>query len=331
MNSPPLEALVSIPLCTYNGKRFLAAQLDSLLNQTHANLEVLAFDDGSQDGTVEILLDYAGRDARLRVHVNPLNLGFRANFLQAIRACGGEFIAPCDQDDIWLPEKLTALIECIGDRALAYCNSRLVDATAASLHARVSDYVTMIDGDNPAPFAFGNCVSGHAMMFHSRLLAKLSTIPSEFFHDWWIAAVAASSGGIVYCDRELVWYRQHGENVTNMMGQRFIVRANRPDGYRLRELREVGRRLEKIATLECQRQRFIRRFSVLWIQRETQWCSWRLCWLMLCHGVQLRRIEKQSRYKIIKDALQMLPGIKLKRLVSPRAYVADAGSGTHSS
>lgn len=316
--------LVSVPLCTYNGERFLPAQLESLLAQSHANLEILAFDDGSIDGTVDILRDYSARDRRLRVHANPRNMGFRNNFVQAIGACTGEFIAPCDQDDIWLPSKIEILVEHLGDCALAYCNSRFIDADGVMLAERVSDCVGMVEGDDPLPFAFANCTSGHAMLFRSKLRERLSDIPGGFFHDWWIAALATVSGGVVYCNRELVLYRQHGANVTNMLSQAYVPRSHRPAGYRLRELREIGERLHVLATLDSRHQSFLRRFSDLWCRRESEWVSWQLGCIMLRQGARLRRIEKQPINKIVKDALQMFPGIKLKRLISPKAYASEA-------
>jgi glycosyltransferase involved in cell wall biosynthesis len=101
-----MEELISVALCTYNGARFIRGQLDSLLAQTHRNIEVLAADDASTDDTVSILQEYAERDPRVRVLVNRHNMGFKKNFEQVISSCRGSFIAPCDQDDIWFPEKL---------------------------------------------------------------------------------------------------------------------------------------------------------------------------------------------------------------------------------
>ena len=156
MSTPPL---ISIALCTYNGAVFLPVQMDSLLAQDWESLEIVVVDDGSIDGTREILLDYASRDPRISLHFNEHNLGFLLNFQKAFSLTRGEFIAPCDQDDWWHPDKLRGLHAAIGNRALAYCDSLLVDSAGGSMGRRVSDVILMYQGTDPAAFVFGNCVS----------------------------------------------------------------------------------------------------------------------------------------------------------------------------
>ena len=86
MNEFPL---VSVVLGTYNGEAYLHEQLRSVLAQTYAALKIIAIDDGSGDGTVSILQEYAGRDPRMRVVVNERNLGFIRNFEKGCRLAGG--------------------------------------------------------------------------------------------------------------------------------------------------------------------------------------------------------------------------------------------------
>ena len=72
--------LVSIALCTYNGERYLARQLDTLIEQDYPNLEIIITDDVSSDGTLEILKQYREKDSRIQFHQNAENLGFIKNF-----------------------------------------------------------------------------------------------------------------------------------------------------------------------------------------------------------------------------------------------------------
>ena len=95
--------LISVALTTFNGERFLRPQLDSLLAQDYRHFELVVVDDGSQDSSYSILQEYAARDSRLRCFRNERNLGFLQNFTKAFSLCEGELIAPCDQDDLWLP------------------------------------------------------------------------------------------------------------------------------------------------------------------------------------------------------------------------------------
>ena len=97
--------LVSVIIPVYNGAEFIGESIDSALTQTYRNLEVIVVDDGSTDGTLEILCEYAGRDERVRV-LSQVNGGVSKARNAAIAAARGEFIAPLDADDLWLPSKI---------------------------------------------------------------------------------------------------------------------------------------------------------------------------------------------------------------------------------
>src|ERR1700743_1857825 len=102
----PNPYLVSIALCTYNGAAYIEEQLDTLVNQSYPNCEIIVVDDCSKDNTVKILSEYADKYPQVRIHINEKNLGYTRNFEKAIRLCKGEYIALCDQDDIWDPQKI---------------------------------------------------------------------------------------------------------------------------------------------------------------------------------------------------------------------------------
>lgn len=208
--------LVSIALCTYNGERFLATQLDSLLAQDHARLEIIVFDDASTDGTFALLQAYAAADSRFRLFRNETNIGHRRNFEQALAACTGDFIAPCDQDDIWMPDKISALLRFVGYCSAVYCDSLLIDESGRSLGIRVSQRLHRYSGRDPAVFLFFNCASGHAMLLKRETVRRALPFPDIEAYDWWLAFVATSMEGIGYLDRVLVHYRRHAAAVTNL-------------------------------------------------------------------------------------------------------------------
>lgn len=313
---PTSEPLISIALCTYNGERYLRTQLDSLLAQTHRNIEIVAVDDCSTDGSFATLQDYQRRDARLRVFSNQANLGFRRNFERAISLCSGEFIALSDQDDIWAPEKLAALLNAIGHRALAYCDSLLIDEDGRDMNVAMSDMLTMVSTDDPAVFANANCVSGHACLFRSRLVKLALPAPSCFFHDWWIAAVAASTGGIVYCDRKLVFYRYHASNITDVFCEREFGRER---GHRWKEWSEFRDRVEQLAALPGPSQDFLKRLRDLWVSRDQQWLSLALAFFLYRHRRRIYAL-RWSRRPALRHILRYAPGLRLKRLTNPFAY-----------
>lgn len=204
-----MTSLISVALSTYQGARHLPEQLDSLLAQRGVELEIVAVDDGSDDATVDILAAYAARDQRLRWSVNRGNLGPTGSFERAFSQCAGTWLAPCDQDDVWHPDKLALLHAAIGNHDLAYCDSEYVDAQGRPLGSRVSTQVRMLHGRRPLRFLFANSVSGHACLLRRDLFAAARPIPHGVYHDWWLALCAAGRNGIVYLPQALVQFRRH--------------------------------------------------------------------------------------------------------------------------
>lgn len=320
MNDDSVVPLISVALCTYNGALYLQEQLESILAQTHRNIEVVAVDDGSTDNTLALLNEYAARDRRIRVLRNSVNLGFKANFSRAFAECRGDFIAPSDQDDIWRPEKLSALLHAIGDFPMTYCDAEFVDARGQPFGVSVSEKVCLQDIDDPAKLIFENCVSGHAVLFRRSLLAQVLPIPDGFdYHDWWLAVVAAANGGVRFCPEKLVLYRLHAGNLTDMVKLR-AESLKKKSGYKLAVLREVGRRLEALARFQSAHREFLAKFSNLWKAREEQWLSISLAWFAMQHRTRLYSVPKLSPSRALRKAFSLALGIKAKRLADRRAY-----------
>ncbi len=114
--------LISIAVVTYNGERYLREQLASLVGQTYVNFEIVVADDGSSDGTVEIVREFLS-DNRLQLVECASNVGLRENLNRVLPMLRGDFVAICDQDDIWHNEKLARLVEHIGSAAGIYSDS----------------------------------------------------------------------------------------------------------------------------------------------------------------------------------------------------------------
>ncbi len=205
---------ISVALAAYNGERYLREQLDSVLAQTGVEIEVVAVDDGSKDGTLAILNDYARRDARVKVYANPRNLGVGPTFEHAMSLTRGELIAPCDQDDTWHADKLARLAAAIGECDLAYCDSLFVDADGATMNERISDRMPMMHGRQPMAFTLRNSVSGHASLIRRGLFEIARPFPAAMYYDWWLALCAATRNGIVFVDAPLVHFRRHAATVS---------------------------------------------------------------------------------------------------------------------
>jgi glycosyltransferase involved in cell wall biosynthesis len=205
--------LVSVAMCTFNGALYLEEQLDSILDQSHQNIEVVIFDDCSQDNTWQILQSYAARDKRIRLHRNQSNVGFVKNFENAIAACQGKFIALSDQDDIWYENKIERLLSCIGDNWLIYSRVKIIDMHGSELPGDFPR-CRRVEGSCALALVLKNCVTGHACLIRRELFelarSKLADMP---YHDQWLAIVAASRGKLKAGTDVLSYYRMHDNNV----------------------------------------------------------------------------------------------------------------------
>lgn len=172
------EPLVSVVMATFNGARFVGAQLDSILNQSYPKLEVVIVDDHSTDNTFDILSDYARKDARIRLYRNDKNLGYVKNFERGLCLATGDFIAPSDQDDIWLPHKIEFLLQHIGDEAIAYGDSKLIDENGNYLGLRISDLKCLTTFENCLNYLIGNSAPGHGMLIRKEVIPAAIPLPT---------------------------------------------------------------------------------------------------------------------------------------------------------
>jgi len=209
--------LVSIALCTYNGEKYLAQQLDTLVNQTYRNIEIIAVDDLSTDKTFNILTEYAVKYPQFFIYRNEKNLGFQKNFEAAALYCKGEFIAFCDQDDVWHPQKIELMMASVGNSQLIYHDSEFIGDNGKPIGKKMSDVFNFYRGDQAEVFLLNNCISSHAMLIRKEVLQYALPLKENYFHDWWLAYVAANMGIIDFMPQSLVQYRQHSENNTDLL------------------------------------------------------------------------------------------------------------------
>ena len=233
--------LISVVLATYNGERFLEAQLDSIVQQTYPNLEVVAIDDCSTDATATILARYAIRYPFVRVVVNETNLGYVRNFEKGMLLAAGDYIAPSDQDDIWHLDKIRVLAEALDGHEIVYADSRLIDGKGHSIGENFSDVRKLISFNSCLSFVIGNTVSGHGMLIAKDVVHRSLPFPTTVPHDHWMCFVAAFSQPIRFLPQVLVDYRQHTNNVfgiTRMVDGVRRPRNKKSEAEKLRCIRE---------------------------------------------------------------------------------------------
>lgn len=202
---------VSIALATYNGEKYLAVQLDSILQQSYPATEIIIVDDCSQDNTWSILQTYATQHPQIKLYQNKHNLGACQSFARAISLCGGDYIALADQDDVWLPNKLELLLANIGDSILIHSDVYIVDANLNILSNTFTKGV--MNQQNFTDYLFANNVTGCTCMFRREIQKKCWQIPEGFYiHDHYLAICASLLGTIKYLPQPLIYYRQHAGN-----------------------------------------------------------------------------------------------------------------------
>lgn len=219
MSKPSL----SVALCTYQGERYLQEQLDSIAGQTRQPDELVICDDRSTDGTAEILERFQSHVRfPVKLHVNEKRLGSTKNFEKAIVLCEGDIIFLGDQDDVWHPEKLSALsavFTASPNIGAAFSDGDLVNERLVPVGQSVWEAIGFTA---PLKRKFANgapldvllkrqVVSGMTMAFRARFRDIVHPIPPDWFHDRWISVLIAATSEIAMVPLRLVKYRQHGE------------------------------------------------------------------------------------------------------------------------
>lgn len=253
---------VTVLLATYNGERFLDAQMNSLADQTVGRIDVLASDDGSTDGTLAMLEAWRERwdKGRFSIVRGP-SAGFAANFRSLVTQPGieGDYVAFCDQDDIWLPDKLETAIAALrsvpAGRPALYCGRTcLIDEQGRQL------------GFSPLfrrPPGFANAIvqsigGGNTMLMNRpafEAFAESARRTDFVSHDWWAYILISGMGGeVVYDPEPHILYRQHSGN---LVGDNMGWRARLKRLAMLREGRFARWTDANLAGIEACRELFV--------------------------------------------------------------------------
>lgn len=210
-----------ILLATYNGEKYLSDLMNSLIKQKAIDLTIFARDDGSSDKTIEILKKYSS-DVKI-ILINGNHSGPRVGFLELLHlAPEADFYAFCDQDDVWLPDKLqnacSKLKEIDSNVPCLYCSGlRLVDSNLSPIYFKKINEKRSEFGR----FIFPG-VAGCSMVFNRSLqqLVGASNPAYTRMHDVWIYNICASVGGKIILDKDsYILYRQHENNAVGIKKQ----------------------------------------------------------------------------------------------------------------
>lgn len=222
---------INIILSTYNGEKYLKEQLDSILSQSFSDFKVLVRDDGSTDNTVAILKEYE------KMYPNKIslieddegNLRSTRSFMKLLEYSSDcEYVMFCDQDDVWLPEKIELTLKKIiemeeefGDiPLLVHTDLVVVDESLRIINNSFFNF-QKIDPyrDSFNNLLMQNVITGCTVMINKDLVQKCLPIPDGvIIHDWWAGLVASKFGKIGYLSQATIQYRQHRANVVGAKG-----------------------------------------------------------------------------------------------------------------
>jgi glycosyltransferase involved in cell wall biosynthesis len=225
---PPFGRLrVSICIPTYNGERFLREQLESLLAQTCLPDEILVADDCSDDATLSVVAELASSSSVVvRTLPSEVNIGLCANVRRLVERAQGDVVFFCDQDDIWLPDKVATLLAYFdrSDVEAVCCDSRPFTEGAGEPGTQTV-WEIALEGAIPEASSdvlwSRNFIMGHNIAIRREaLLRDLWPAGTDVFYDYWIALVTSARGTMALCPAVLTMYRQHADNVIGVLGRR---------------------------------------------------------------------------------------------------------------
>lgn len=213
--------MITILLSTYNGAKYLEQQLQSLFNQQGVNFKILVRDDGSTDETIDILNKW--QDKNKLCWYSGINLGPALSFLDLLKeAPDSDFYAFCDQDDIWLPNKLRVAVESLKDKitpSLYFSQTQLVDESLNILPTKKINPLCVLEEG-----AVSNYVTGCTVVINNRLRSEVVSYQPSYLtmHDSWIYLVCLCLDGYIHFDSDPnILYRQHSNNVIGLRRSRW--------------------------------------------------------------------------------------------------------------
>ena len=214
---------IQILMSTYNGEKYLKEQIESILTQDCQKFGIASFtlkvrDDGSGDGTAQILQEYADKYPEIISWYQGENVGVIKSFFDLMsQADACDYYAFADQDDYWMPEKLTRAIEKLQElpeeKPLLYCcRPKLVDADLHTIESAIDRSSVRPAFENAM---IENIATGCTEVFNRSMHEMVVREFPKFtvMHDWWLYLVATCFGEMIYDEDSYICYRQHGGNV----------------------------------------------------------------------------------------------------------------------
>lgn len=248
--------LIGILMATYNGEKFIEQQLQSLISQTYSNWKLLIHDDGSVDGTIDIVKKFQSMYSDKIIYIEDYvkfgnakkNFGYL--FKIAKEKFNFEYIMFCDQDDVWYNDKIEKTLERMRKverlhpdlPVLVHTDLEIVDENLITIHHSMFQYQKLdyTYAKNIRLLAVENCITGCTVMINKKLYELLDNIPEEaIMHDWWLGLICLKNNGIIeFISNSTIKYRQHNLNNVGAVQRDFF--------YYVKKAKDLKRKMDAI-------------------------------------------------------------------------------------
>lgn len=252
---------VTIVMATYNGEDFLEKQLNSIINQTVKPDEIVIIDDVSKDNTKDIILDFEKKNREISFQniFRDVNTGYIRNFIDGIKIAKNDYIFLCDQDDIWVKNRIEKTLEFFvkhPDCIVLHSNSHMIDKNSNIIRENIQNYTKSSEKLELKKFVKKVNYPGMSMTLRkSQIINDLDDISSRIklpTHDWVIAYIACKKEGLYITNKVYTYRRLTGKNVALQNNKkRLSTIKNRINGIKLYRkyyffMKEVGERSIKV-------------------------------------------------------------------------------------
>ena len=278
---------VEILLATYNGEHYLREQLDSLLEQDYNNWVVRAFDDVSTDDTYRILEEYREKyPDKFILKKNEKGFGSaKKNFMELIKNSSCDYVMCCDQDDVWLPNKISLTLDAMKTHEqenmpiLVHTDLKVVDSNLKVLSESFFAHSNFRKTFALNEILIQNFVTGCTMMMNRSMVALMSRVEDcnrILMHDWLASVLATGVGKVVFVDTQTMLYRQHAINSVGAKKYGFALLVSKLKENKMKEsLIDTTLQAKEIAELyrdilKEENYQIIHQYGMLWEKNKMQ-------------------------------------------------------------
>ena len=214
--------MISVCIATYNGERYIRQQIESIVCQLNVDDEIIVSDDGSTDGTLDIVKGIG--DKRIKIIEGPGRKSPILNFECALKASKGDFIFLSDQDDVWKSDKVEICMKWLKTYHCVVSDAEVTDNRLKPLYPSLYDIMQVRQG-RIYNTIWKNGYTGCCMAFRRNVLEASLPFPKDIpMHDIWIGNVAAYKYNVIFIPDRLIHFRRHENTIScNGKGSKFTI------------------------------------------------------------------------------------------------------------